>query len=663
MNQYCGPYRIVRQLTTGGMAEIFLARHEGLEGLERTVVLKRILPLHSHDEEFVTMFLDEARLMAALTHPHIAQVFDLGKEDDTYYIAMEHVRGPTLGTLLQSASRSQEQLLPQQTALAIALNVAQALDYIHGLRDDHGRPLQIVHRDLNPANVLVGYTGAVKLIDFGIAKSMTKVYETRTGVIKGTFGYIAPEQLSGEGVVDHRADVFALGVLLYEMCVGAHPFDATDQLNRIEDILNANYKPPSAVSPGFPRVLNELIVRCLCPSPDGRPATMRAVIDQMTDYLGQCGLVPTMRDIARVTHQLVPDTEGSQPIRPLRVSEVPKRWSRHPSSRAAGPHGRGAAGGGADPTVSLPKPPAVPKDPDTIRDTEDDEGTVPLMANAPGVGGHSRVSANRSAPDLSSVLEEDSKTQQLPRRDGGKEVDPTRAFPTARQQAPTGEPKVAPGMPGFVTERPARFTVDPAAANPTGLEELEFMDPEFVEPENVGSAYGGAVPEAPARPKTRWWLVGILALGSLAAIASGSFLLSKFLGEQQGEETEYTVVSGEHTETGKPVNRAAKPQDGDPSRGANEKSRANAAIWTLRVITQPPGALVWVDNAVQENRTPMELILQGQSQRALRVELEGHAPQSTSVQMDTGSVDLTLVPLPPPDPEPSEAPEDGQDAP
>ena len=326
-----GPYRIVRKIAVGGMAEIYLARQRAVEGLERTVVLKRILPTYVDNPEFVTMFLDEARLLAALSHPNIAQVFDLGKIDDSYYLVMELVRGPTLGSLLQAAARAGQRGLAEPVALGIALNVAEALAYVHARRDELGRPLNIVHRDLNPANVMVSYEGAVKLIDFGIAKAATKVYETRTGVIKGTYGYIAPEQLTRTAPVDHRADVFALGVLLYEMCVGQHPFDVSDEPNLIDRILNASYKRPKQVVQSFPKVLDRLIASCLSPHPEGRPDDVRTLIDSLAKYMGERGMVPTMGEIARTAQALVPDTEGPAPLRPLSRSKPRRPFGNDPS--------------------------------------------------------------------------------------------------------------------------------------------------------------------------------------------------------------------------------------------------------------------------------------------------------------------------------------------
>ena len=317
------------------MAEIFLARHHGLEGLERTVILKRILPNLAEDPEFVTMFLDEARLMASLSHPNIAQVFDLGKTGRSYYLVMEYVRGPSLGALLLAAARNSKQAIPRKDSLAMLLQVAQALHYIHGLRDELGRPLGIVHRDLNPANVMVSYDGAVKLIDFGIAKAARKVYETRTGVIKGTYGYIAPEQLSSQGgmPIDHRADVFALGTLLYECCTGHHPFDASDNPDLLERIVQASYKRPREIISDFPADLDDLIARSLSPDPKDRPESVAVVIQGITDHLADHRWVPTLGDVADLARQLIPDPVGPRPARPLSAvgTEDRQRERRDPT--------------------------------------------------------------------------------------------------------------------------------------------------------------------------------------------------------------------------------------------------------------------------------------------------------------------------------------------
>ncbi|MCC7539308.1 MAG: protein kinase, partial [Deltaproteobacteria bacterium] len=363
MAEQFGPYRVVRKIATGGMAEVYLARHRGPEGVERTVVLKRILPNYTHDEEFVTMFLDEARLLAALSHPNIAHVFEVARFDETFVLVMEHVRGPTLGEMLTAASRRGMRGLPVREACGIALALAQALGYAHQVHDELGRAMQIIHRDLNPNNVIVSYDGAVKLIDFGIAKAASKVYETRTGVIKGTFGYMAPEQFTKAAPIDHRADVFALGVVMFEMLVGSHPFDASDEPGLLDRILRSSFKRPRVVNPNVPEALDRVIVSCLAPHPEGRPEDMQDLENRLVEHLESAHLVPTMSHVAQLVRALVPDTEGPMRVRPftgpqpLRVvggrKEGTARVGARPLARRAG-----AAPEGTQP-VAAPKAPLV----------------------------------------------------------------------------------------------------------------------------------------------------------------------------------------------------------------------------------------------------------------------------------------------------------------
>lgn len=312
-----GPYHIIRRIAVGGMSEVFLAKHTGIEGLERRVVIKRIRQSLSKDEEFRTMFLDEARLMAALSHPNIAQVFDLGQMEESYHLVMEYVRGPTLNTLLHAASKRGPDGFPLGIALSVGIGIAEALAYVHTRRDELGRPLRIVHRDLKPANIIVSYDGAVKLIDFGIAKAASKVYETRTGVIKGTYGYIAPEQLARGTPVDHRVDVFAMGVILYEMCVGVHPFDISEEPNLLERILNARYVRPRQASSRIPKSLDKLITRCLAPHPEGRPEDMHVLVGLLAEEQLRLGAVNSMADISELVRKLVQDSDGPSPVKSL----------------------------------------------------------------------------------------------------------------------------------------------------------------------------------------------------------------------------------------------------------------------------------------------------------------------------------------------------------
>ena len=211
-----GRYTLLRSLGAGGMAELFLARADGIEGFAKLVALKRILPHKATNERFVRMLLNEARLVAALSHPNIAQVYDIGLAHGEYFFAMEYVHGQDLAHILHRAPGRRIHL---ENALHVAIGVCAGLHCAHMARDPSGQPLDIVHRDVSPSNVLVSYQGAVKLVDFGVAKAATLVSETREGVIKGKYGYMSPEQCLGDPL-DRRSDVFAVGILLWEMTVG-----------------------------------------------------------------------------------------------------------------------------------------------------------------------------------------------------------------------------------------------------------------------------------------------------------------------------------------------------------------------------------------------------------------------------------------------------------
>jgi len=590
-----GPYRIVRKIAVGGMAEIYLARHRGLEGLERTVVLKRILPTYSHNPEFVTMFLDEARLMAALSHPNIAQVFDLGKVEESYYLVMEYVRGPTLGGLLSAAGRAGGGGLPEREALNITLNIAEALDYVHGLHDDLGRPLNIVHRDLNPANVLVGYTGAVKLIDFGIAKAATKVYETRTGVIKGTYGYIAPEQLTHAIHVDHRADVFALGVLMYEMCVGKHPFDTSDEPNLIDRILDAKYKRPRQVVPSFPRPLDRLISRCMAPHPEGRPESVRRVIEEMIAYMAQRALIPTMGDIAGLAHALVPDKEGATPLKPLRSSQV-----QHPPFRTG--HSRTAPLPkiGQDGTDLVAEPPGLA---DLL---EGEEATVEIGA------GHLRVRTDADMhPPQHVHVEIHPHDEEAPTRVSsmrGATSDPLRDMPPLDPEPPTA----------MAVEMP------------------RLRRSSKLEPTEMDMALRARAGSSSGLLRRTLLLIGSAVL--VVGVGVAAFVTARAIGGSRRAIA--GPVSAPPAIDASPADSSDAESDGRDDDAAFELAPDPIQIF---VLSEPEGASIYVDGLDQDLQTPATVALPAETTSVwLRVAMEGYVSQEREVQSTVGEARFVL---------------------
>lgn len=270
-----GPYDVVQLLAAGGMAEVYLARKLGPGGFEKRVVVKRIAKQLLGDREIERMFLDEARVHARLDHPNIVQIHDFGEDRGAYFIAMEFVAGATLRWVIDNATAVRRPV-PLQHALRIISDVLAGLHYAHELVDeDTEEPLELVHRDISPVNVLLSRSGVAKLCDFGVAKSGLQSVYTQVGIVKGKFRYMSPEQLSGERV-DRRADVFAAGACLWEMLVGRRLFDHATEEQAIEAIRAGDYPPPSAYRPELPRAVDRVIRKALAPEPERRFRSARA---------------------------------------------------------------------------------------------------------------------------------------------------------------------------------------------------------------------------------------------------------------------------------------------------------------------------------------------------------------------------------------------------
>ncbi|MCA1665525.1 MAG: serine/threonine protein kinase, partial [Myxococcales bacterium] len=251
-----GKYALQRKLAEGGMAELFLAKQTGMEGFEKLVVVKRILPQLCNDDAFVEMFLNEARVAARLNHPNVAQIFDLGKLGDQYFIAMEYVHGEDLRALIREATDA-----------------------------DKRPPLGLVHRDVSPANVLVTYEGSVKLVDFGIAKATRAIdaAQTQAGLLKGKYAYMSPEQARGQPV-DARSDVFCIGVLLWELATWQRLFKRPTEMSTLMAVAEEPVRAPRSVEPSLPADLDRLIIKALARDPDdrfGSAQEMRAALESL----------------------------------------------------------------------------------------------------------------------------------------------------------------------------------------------------------------------------------------------------------------------------------------------------------------------------------------------------------------------------------------------
>ena len=263
-----GKYYLLERINVGGMAEVFRAKAYGVEGFERLLAVKRILPNIAEDAEFITMFIDEAKIAVQLNHANIAQIFDLGVVDGSYFIALEHVFGRDLRAIFERSRQKGEPMPVAQACFAI-MKMCEGLDYAHNKRDAQGREMNLVHRDVSPQNVIVSFEGEVKIIDFGIAKAAGKVGKTQAGILKGKFGYMSPEQVRGLPI-DRRSDIFSTGIVLYELLTNERLFVGESDFSTLEKVRNVEILPPSTYNRKIPDELERIVLKALAKDVDDR---------------------------------------------------------------------------------------------------------------------------------------------------------------------------------------------------------------------------------------------------------------------------------------------------------------------------------------------------------------------------------------------------------
>ncbi len=298
-----GDYLLLERIGVGGMAEVFRAEARAGRLAGTTVALKRLLPRYAHDEEARGLLLDEARIVASLVHPNIQRLLDFGQVGQTLYLAMEFVPGHNLAATLK-ACRARGLVVPIGVAVFVGREISRGLHAAHVATDREGRGLHIVHRDVSPHNVLLGFAGEVKVIDFGVALARTKLVETATGYVRGKPMYMAPEQATGEGV-DPRSDLFSLGLVLYEVLTGRHPL-----LDPADPSLVSRLVPPSEIRPDIPPALERVVLWAMEQAPEMRPRD-GAELERALDALDQPD--STAEALARFMAQVFPDEAGTGP--------------------------------------------------------------------------------------------------------------------------------------------------------------------------------------------------------------------------------------------------------------------------------------------------------------------------------------------------------------
>ncbi|MCK6544664.1 protein kinase [Myxococcota bacterium] len=296
-----GRYVLLDRINVGGMAEVFRGKTSGVEGFERMVALKRILPSIAQDQDFVDMFIDEAKLAVQLQHANIAQIYDLGKAEDMYYIAMEYVSGVDLRTMWDRA-RHRNRLLPIAMSCYIMQRCCEGLDAAHRKKDQEGRDIGLVHRDVSPQNILVSFEGEVKVIDFGIAKSKSKVSKTQAGILKGKFGYMSPEQVRGVEL-DNRSDIFACGAVLYELVVGDRLFLGESDFSTLEKVRNVEMVPPTRLNKNLSPHLERIVMKALAKNREDRYRWASEMAEDLQRYLFSSNQPFARTDLQRYMQQ------------------------------------------------------------------------------------------------------------------------------------------------------------------------------------------------------------------------------------------------------------------------------------------------------------------------------------------------------------------------
>jgi serine/threonine-protein kinase len=319
VGQY-GRFALLGRIAFGGMAEIFLARETPPGGATRHLVVKRILPHVADDEGFVTMFLDEARLAMRLSHPNICHIYEFGEQDGTWFIAMEWVNGVPLGKLIRKARAAGG--IPVPIAVKVIAGIAEALHYAHRARDEDGTPLEIVHRDVSPQNIMIGYQGAVKLLDFGVAKASTHATKTQAGVVKGKLAYMAPEQCRGEEI-DARVDVFALGVCLYESISGRPLYHRQNEFETLKAVMDDPVPSLRAVRPELDPALDAIVMRALAKTPEERFQSAGELQEALEGWLADQRIVVNAARIAEFLQDLYAEEIARGPVLSASPGGVP----------------------------------------------------------------------------------------------------------------------------------------------------------------------------------------------------------------------------------------------------------------------------------------------------------------------------------------------------
>ncbi|HNK44713.1 MAG TPA: serine/threonine-protein kinase [Pseudomonadota bacterium] len=511
-----GKYLLLERISVGGMAEVFKAKTFGVEGFEKIIAIKKILPAMAEDADFIQMFIDEAKIAGQLNHANICQIFELGKIDDSHFIAMEYIWGKDL-LQIQNRFRRLKKHMPVQMSAFVMGKVCEGLDYAHRKKDATGKPLNIIHRDVSPQNVITSYDGEVKVIDFGIAKAASRSSKTQAGVLKGKFGYMSPEQVGGKPL-DQRTDIFAVGTILYELLTSERLFMGESDFATLEKIRNATVPPPSTINKEIPPELDRIILKALARDPNERYQWGSEMHDDLADFAAQFEPVYNAKALA---------TWMREAFSPEMKKESAVLEQQRKIGKEAMTQG-GQAKGGAPPSARLRSPTLAPtssapraaptESPDPTSALSEAEIEPLAEGEGGGEGGDllNQATAIVMPDQLPNAGEGDLPNQSTAifdsaKHGGGEDENDIKAQstaifdPSSHKGAQPAQPAPAPA--------PPQPQMDPfAGMNPGYPQNPSMVGPMGAFP----SAYGSAVMPAMAMP---------FATGSMSALPAGAMVM------------------------------------------------------------------------------------------------------------------------------------------
>lgn len=632
-----GKYVLLERVNVGGMAEVFKGKAFGVEGFERLVAVKRILPSIAEDQEFITMFIDEAKIAVQLNHANIASIFDLGRVDDSHFIAMEFVRGKDMRAVFDRLSQ-QGRGVPIPMACYVTMKVCEGLDYAHNKRDGSGSPLGLVHRDVSPQNVLVSYDGEIKIIDFGVAKAANKAGKTQAGILKGKFGYMSPEQVRGLPI-DRRSDVFAVGICLYEFLTGERLFVGESDYSTLEKVRNVDIMTPSTYNHHIPKELEDIVMKALAKDVEERYQSAMELHDDLQSFMYTSGNFFARKDLGAWMKKNWFEEIQREEVRDeqFRRMELPQPGA--PVTSVPPPVPRPSGG-----------PPPPPPPPPPPRASAPNRST--LLGNAPPpsleMDWDEEELATQiydkplSEPPIAPRPSQPSQPSLMPRVGGAGDFAPIQDANTNIQTAGIGAPSPF-GSPS-ANPAPAPLSVNPA---PATREETAVTRPRQREDK-----------------RAVWpWLVGGLVLVAAALIVF--FLM------QDGDPGTVTLTTNPPDARvlvdQQPQNLGASPFALSLSPGPHliEVQRDGYEPWVSRVevvsgqtvplpivqlvaseaedagtgfmlSTDPPGATVYIAGGRRDGVTPMQVMDLQPGTHVVRAELDGFEPWQEEVEVVAG---------------------------